>query len=218
MLAPFNKHYYRILAVALLWLALPLTSVAQQVDAYDPVAAEATLAEIELKVSAEDVDSAFLTQSRAAVIAEQARADACHAIASEERSRLEARFEPLEGIDADVDTAVFEQYLAIKRQLDESISEQTQCDAVSAHAQILLARISTAQTAISQQFLSSRSETILGAIVQLPKRIAALPEKFRNNDALDLIEGVTPILLFWVLVGGGAVANSIATCALACKV
>ena len=206
MPAPFNKHYYRILAVALLWLALPLTSVAQQVDAYDSVAAEATLAEIESKVSAEDVEAAFLTQSRAAVIAEQARADACEAIATEERARLEARFEPLKTIDADVDTTVFDQYVGIKQRLDESIRQQAQCAAVSDHAQALLARISSAQTAISQQFLSSRSETILGAIVQLPRRIATLPEKFRNNDALDLIEGVTPILLFWVLVGGGALA------------
>ena len=206
MQAPFNKHYYRILATALIWLALPLTSVAQQVDAYDPVEAEAKLAEIESKVSAEDVEPAYLTQSRAAVIAEQAHADACEAAATEERDRLQARFAPLETIDADVDTAVFEQYLAIKRQLDESIRDKAQCGGVSDHAQKLLETIANVQTAISQQFLSSRSETILGAIARLPGRIAALPERFRDNYALNLIEGVTPILLFWVLVGGGALA------------
>lgn len=206
MQAPFNKHHYLFIATALLWLALPLTAVSQQVTAYDPVAAAATLTEIESKVTAEDVDSAYLTRSRAAVIAEQARADACEAAATEERARLEARFEPLKDIDADVDTTVFDQYLTIKRRLDESIREQAQCAGVSDQAQKLLAKIVNVQTAISQQFLSSRSETILGAIARLPGRIAALPERFRDNDALNLIEGVTPILLFWVLVGGGALA------------
>ncbi len=206
MPAQSNKHFFRILATALFWLALPLTAVAQQVDAYDPIAANAILTEIESKVSAENVDSAYLTQSRSAIIAEQARAEACEAVAIEERVRLEARFEPLEGIDADVDPTIFEQYLEIKRQLDESITERAQCGVVSDHAQKLLTLITSIQTAISQQFLSSRSETILGAIARVPARIAAIPETFRNNAALKLIEGVTPILLFWVLVGGGILA------------
>jgi len=74
MPAQSNKHFFRILATALFWLALPLTAVAQQVDAYDPIAANAILTEIESKVSAENVDSAYLIQFRLAIIVEQARA------------------------------------------------------------------------------------------------------------------------------------------------
>ena len=86
-----------------LWLAMSLTASAQDEKAYDPIAARALLDDIQAKVSAEYVDSKYLTQARANAVAEQARAEACVVAATTERARLEARTEPFKNIDGDVD-------------------------------------------------------------------------------------------------------------------
>jgi len=202
-----SRHILHFVAALALSLALPLNAGAQDEGAYDPIAARALLDEIQGKVSAEDVDPKYLMQVRATVIAEQALAEACEATATEERVRLDARIAPFESvIDGDVDPSVFNEYLEVKRRLDDSIRLQTQCGTVDDEAAQLVLRITAIQNAISQQFLSSRDETIFGAIRHAPGRIAAAPDKIRNSVSLELLEGITPLLLFWVLIGGGVLA------------
>ena len=208
-----SKQPIRYIATVILWLALSLTASAQDEKAYDPIAARALLNEILTKVSAEDVDPKYLTQARANAIAEQARAEACVASATAERARLEARIEPFKNIEGEVDPTVFDfdptvfnEYLEIKRHLDDSIREQTQCGTVDDEAAKLVIRITNIQNEISQQFLSSRAETIFGTIRNAPRRIAAAPEALRNSVALELLDGITPILLFWILISGGILA------------
>jgi potassium efflux system protein len=199
---------FRILATTAVWLMLSFTATAQDSAAYDPIAARALLDEIQLNVSAEDVDSRYLTESRAIAIAENANAENCEAEATAERARLDARMLPFENIidDDDIDPTVFDEYLDVKTRLDSTILQQTLCGNIEDQADKLVIRITAIQNAISQQFLSSRDETIFGAIRNAPLRIAAAPEKIRNAVKLELLEGITPILLFWVLASGGILA------------
>lgn len=206
MQALHGKHLYPFAISALLWLALAAPASAQNDDTFDPISAGAVLDEIQTGISAAGVDAGYLDTARTDTIALQTLAATCEADATELRSRLEARYEPLKSIDGDVDTSVFDQYLEIKKLLDDSIGRQTQCAAVRDTAQQLTGSIIGLQNAISQQFLSNKDETVIAAMRDLPGRIRAIPAKLRSSVTLELIEGVTPVLLFWLLVGGGALA------------
>jgi len=198
----------RTLAAIAIWLILSFTASAQEEETYDPIASRALLDEIQTNVSAEEVDSKYLTESRAIATAEQAKAEACEAEATAERARMDARMAPFEKIidEPNVDPTVFDQYLDVKTRQDSALLQQTLCGNIDDQANKLVIRITGIQNAISQKFLSSRNETIFGAIRNAPRRIAAAPEKIRNEVKLELLEGITPILLFWVLSSGGILA------------
>jgi len=185
-------------------MALPIW--AQDLETYDPFEADETLKEIKAKISAEGVDSKSLNDARAIVSGEKIRADACEAEATEERARIEARFKPLRPIDSEVATAVFEQYLELKDSLDKAIGLQSHCAGIGDAAERLIAEISDLQSAISQQFLSNRSESVIGAIGALPGRLLSMPRELKESVDLALIPGITPLLLFWVLIAAGALA------------
>jgi potassium-dependent mechanosensitive channel len=193
-------------ATLLLWLVLSVAAVADDETGYDPFAAAEQLKETHEKLTAEEIDQQFLAQARAEAITEQTRAEACEAAAAEDRARLDDRIKPFKNIDGDVDPTVFNEYLDIRRRLDDSIRRQTQCGTIVDAARDLISLITSIQNDISQQFLSSRNESILGAIRNAPRRIAAAPQAIRNSVSLDLLEGISPLLLFWVLVGGGILA------------
>ena len=134
-----------------------------------------------------------------------AAATACRQESTEERQRLEARFEPLADIGDDVAPAVFDQRVEIRRLLDEAIDRQTRCSSVKDYTETLLARIAETQNQLSQQYLSNRSNTVIVLLREMPARLTAWPGQIRSSVDLDLVEGVTPASLLWVLVAAGLI-------------
>ena len=181
-------------------------SHAQVATTFDPFESHKLFDEVSSRLANNDVDSDYLTKARTDVLARQLLAESCESEATAERNRLEALYEPLKTIDGNVDQIVFTQYLDIKSRLDEAISRQAQCRDSRDSAAKLIARIADYQTSISQQFLSHRDYTILGALRALPHRLADIPDQLPESIGLELLPGITAILLFWVLVGGGTLA------------
>jgi len=175
-------------------------SLAQEADLFDPIAVGAQLDEVSERLGAEGVAPEFLTEARATIVVLDAAAVACRQQSTEERQRLEARFEPLADIDDDVAPAVFDQRIEIRRLLDEAIDRQTRCSSVKDYTEALLARITETQNQLSQQYLSNRSNTVIVLLREMPARLTAWPGQVRKSVDLDLVEGVTPASLLWVLV------------------
>ena len=180
-------------------------SLAQEADLFDPIAVGAQLDEVSERLGAEDVAPEFLTETRATIVVLDAAATACHQESTEERQRLEARFEPLADIGDDVAPAVFDQRVEIRRLLDEAIDRQTRCSSVKDYTEALLARIAETQNQLSQQYLSNRSNTVIVLLREMPARLTSWPGQIRSSVDLDLVEGVTPASLLWVLVAAGLI-------------
>ena len=180
-------------------------SLAQEADLFDPIAVGAQLDEVSERLGAEDVAPEFLTEARATIVVLDAAAAACRQQSTEERQRLEARFEPLADIGDDVAPAVFDQRVEIRRLLDEAIDRQTRCSSVKDYTEALLARIAETQNQLSQQYLSNRSNTVIVLLREMPARLTAWPGQIRSSVDIDLVEGVTPASLLWVLVAAGLI-------------
>jgi small-conductance mechanosensitive channel/uncharacterized protein YndB with AHSA1/START domain len=180
-------------------------SLAQEADVFDPIAVGAQLDALSERLGAEDVATEFLTEARATFVALDAAAVACRQQSTEERQRLEARFEPLADIGDDVAPAVFDQRVDIRRLLDEAIDRQTRCSSVKDYTEALLARITERQNQLSQQYLSNRSKSVIVLLREMPARLTAWPGQIRSSVDLDLVEGVTPASLLWVLVAAGLI-------------
>ena len=196
-----------ILCVIFLLASFPATlSLAQEEILFDPIAVGAQLDEVSEQLGAEIVVTEFLTEARATVVAIDADAAACRQESTEERERLEARYEPLADIGDDVAPAVFDQRIEIRRLLDEAIDRQTRCSSVKDYTEALLVRITETQNQLSQQFLSNRSKYVIDLLRDMPARVTAWPAKIRSSVKLDLVEGITPASLLWILVTAGLIA------------
>lgn len=184
------------------------TNLAQAQDApgFDPIAAAEELADLTDQVDADNVELAVLNNARARSGQIAADASACAAQWTEERSRLEARFEPLADIGPDVAPAIFDQRIAIQQLLDEAITQQSACAGVEDDASSLIDRITLKQDQISQRFLSFKNESVIGEIRQFPARIQSWPAEIRDANQLTLVNELTPVHLFWFLIGGGVAA------------
>ena len=187
-------------------MSFPATlSLAQEADLFDPIAVGAHLDEVSERLGAEDVAPEFLTEARATVVVLDAAAAACRQQSTEERQRLEVRFEPLADIGDDVAPAVFDQRVEIRRLLDEAIDRQTRCSSVKDYTEALLARITETQNQLSQQYLSNRNNSVIVLLREMPARLTAWPGQIRSSVDLGLVEGVTPASLLWVLVAAGLI-------------
>jgi potassium efflux system protein len=182
---------------------------AQVANQLDPIAASAELAEIMSQLGADGVEPEFLAAARARTTQIGVEAEACVVVSTEERTRLEARFEPLRNVDADVAPSVFDQRNEILRLLDEATAVQASCAGLQDTSAALVARIVVVQNKLSQQFLSNRATNIIASMRTFPARVRTWPEKIRNANALNLIDGITPVFLFWLLIGCGALAAGI---------
>lgn len=201
---------FRVLCTFLLLSpALASIAAAQDDDLFDPFAAGATLDEISAQLSAEIVTTEFLTTSRTAVIAFGGRAEDCRTASTAERGRLEARFEPLRNVDAEVAPAIFDQRTEVRRQLDEAIARQSQCNSVKDLTDALLVRITETQNQLSQQFLSNRGESVIALLLEMPNRIQAWPMQVRGSVDIELVDDVTPAMLFWALIAAGLAATAL---------
>ena len=190
-------------------LFFSLAVEAQDEDGFDPISVGAELDQLASQLEDEDVEPPFLTTARATVIAIDAAADACQLEATEEFARLEARFEPLKEVDAEVAPSVMDQRNEIRQLLDTALARQTQCGTVKDFAGVLLDRIKNKQDQLSQQYLSSRGKSIVTLIWQAPSLIQAWSVRLRESVELELNEGVTPVHLFWLLIFAGSVAAAL---------
>ena len=95
------RHISQIFAALLILLA-PWPSQAQEQSSFDEIAAAADLLDIDESIDIEAVDEGFLAEARSHAVKFGADAALCAETATEERVRLEDRFEPLKDIDAEV--------------------------------------------------------------------------------------------------------------------
>jgi len=182
------------------------TAVAQDESVFDPIAAGGQLDELNAQLGGDDLTTEFLAASRATVIALGGQAASCRDSSTAERERLEARFEPLRDVDADVAPAVFDQRTEVRRLLDEAVARQSQCNSVKDYTDALLIRITQTQNQLSQQFLSNRGKSVITLLGELPARVSTWPAQIRSSVALELTDGVTSASLVWTLLAAGLVA------------
>ena len=197
-----------VLCVALLLYWNP-SFAQQEVDEafFDPIAVSAELDQLSEQLSTESVDTEFLTAARNMVSGLEAEAEACYQEATDERERLEARYAPLENVvDSEVAPIVFDQRTEIRNLLDEAIARQTRCNSVDDYTEALIDRITATQNQLSQQFLSNHGKSIFVSMTELPARIKSLPQQLRGTVELQLTEGTTPVMLFWMLIVSGSMA------------
>ena len=195
--------------ICVLSLLAATCAIAQEETVFDPIGVGAQLDELSAQLGAGDLATEFLTQARVTVVALDGQAASCRDDSTAERARLEARFEPLRDVDADVAPAVFDQRTEIRQLLDEAIARQTQCSSVKDYTAALLVRITATQNQLSQQYLSNRSSSVIVLLREMPARVGAWPAQVRRSVNLELIEGVTPILLFWALVAAGILSTGL---------
>ncbi len=198
-----------ILCIFLSAACLSLTVQAQEEEAFDPISVGAELDQLAGQLENEDVDPPFLAAARAQVVAIDAAADVCQVEATEEFARLEARYEPLKEVDAEVAPSVMDQRNEIRQLLDVALARQTQCGTVKDFAGVLLERITNKQTQLSQRYLSSRSQSIISLMRDLPTRVQTWPDRLRKSVDLQLKEEVTTVHLFWLLIVAGSLAAAI---------
>jgi len=180
--------------------------LAQDNIQFDPIAVNAELTQLNQDLDSDTFDPTLLTSTRAMLVRMDLEASSCLQAATDERVRLEARFEPLQDIDADVAPAVFDQRNEIRQLLDEAIARQTQCNTVKDTALALISRITAKQNLLSQQFLTNRGKTVIVSIKELPDRVRTWPTRIRGSVDLKLNDGITPVSLFWMLIVAGSVA------------
>ena len=209
---PVRRRLQKLLIRCTILIAIvvaPLAAYPQDNETFDEIAAQAELDEIALRLDDEEVDVRLLNEGRARAVNIASAAERCELAATEDRTRLEARYEPLREVDADVAPAVFDQRTEIRQLLDVAIALQAECGRVQDFGEQLVARITDKQTAISQQFLSNRVVTLVGAAKELPERITRFPSRIRDSVDLKLVDGMTPVYLFWMLIGAGLLAAAL---------
>jgi len=188
-------------------LLAPAWSSAQEPAAFDEIAAAAELSDIIEQLDVEAIDEEFLADARSRVVRFEAAATACAERATDSRTRLEERFKPLKDVDPEVaGMEIMDQRQDIRAALDESIAEQSRCEGVMDDAKALIARITDTQSKLSQQFLSSRTQSVIALVRDFPTRAAAWPAQVRQSLSLTLIEGTTLTRLLWLLVIAGSLA------------
>jgi small-conductance mechanosensitive channel len=193
----------------ILSIFISLPAPAQDERVFDPISIGAELDQLANQLEDEEVEPPFLAVARARVVAVDATADACQLEATTEFERLQARFEPLKEIDADVAPAVMDQRNEIRQLLDDALARQTQCATVKDYAGVLLERITNKQTQLSQQFLSSRGPSLITMLREMPARVKTWPARIRQSVDLEIDEDFTPIQLFWLLIIAGSIAAGV---------
>jgi len=203
-----RKCRFGLLGIASLLLALP--AAAQESFDFDDIAAAAELEEIATLIQGEDVTNSILADARSRTARLETGATGCAADATAARTRLDARFEPLRDIDSElVGAEVWDQRQEIKTALDEAVARQARCTGIIDNARALGDRIISTQNTLSQQFLSSRTQTVIGLSKDLPQRVPEWPARIRGSFDLELVEGLAATQLLWLLIVVGAIAATV---------
>ena len=200
-------RYRRLPGSLLVLLCLTAAAQAQDTGKFDEIDAVEELAEIKTRIESEDVTNTILADARGDVLNIETGALDCIASATEERTRLEARFEPLADVDPDlVGADVWDQRQAILTSLDETKARLARCTTLAQQASDVSGDITTISNTLSQQFLSSRTEHAIDLARELPKRIPEWPGQIRKSLDLELKEGQSAGNLLWMLIIVGALA------------
>ena len=195
------------LPLALFFLLAWAASAAQEPFGFDELAANEELISIQGVLDGDDVDSDFLSDASSRVVRIEANAASCVAAAGQERARLDERFAPLAEVTGDnVPPEFIEQRNDIRASLDEVIAAESRCVSIVDEARELQIRISERQSELSQQFLTSRSQNVINLVREFPTRAATWPAKLRESISLDLVEGLDPVSVFWLIIAAGIVA------------
>ena len=205
----FNCRHDKLLTVlaGVLSLLLASSAWAQGSRGFDDIDAVGELEEIAAKIETEDVTNAILAEARSDTVRIETGAAECYANSTSERARLEKRLEPLEGIDSElVGADIWDQYQALKTSIDGVKARQARCAGLADSARALSARITSISNTLSQQFLSSRTQTVVGLVKDLPKRMPEWPRQVRQSLDLELTQGMSPADLLWLLIVAGAAA------------
>ena len=174
------KNSIHGLPLALFFLFAWAASAAQEPFGFDELAASEILLSIQSNLDDEDVDSAFLTNASSRIVGIETSATGCVTDAGAERARLEQRYAPLIEVTDDVPQEFIDQRNEIRTALDEVIAAKSRCESVLDEAQKLQQRIAERQNTLSQQFLSSRTQTVAQLVMQFPSRVAQWPTMLRD--------------------------------------
>ena len=118
--------WFGIVCLGLAVAALPAR--AQDTASFDDIAAAAELEEIAALIQSEALTSDILAQARATTVRLETEGAECASESTEQRQRLEARFEPLRDIDSQfVGAGVWDQRQQTKTALDEAVARQARC-------------------------------------------------------------------------------------------
>ncbi len=191
---------------ALLTLLLSFSAHTQDEQAFNDIEAAVELQEFSLLIAAEDIDVDGLNSVRSRINEIQIDASACAEESSASRTRLEERFVPLTDLDPEASQEMMDQRREVRAALDEAIAQQARCEGMLDEAQVLLTDISDRQNELSQQFLSRKSLSVIDLIKNFPSRAVEWPSKVRESLTLDLVMGLKPFALFWILIFAGAIA------------
>lgn len=191
---------------ALMTLLLAFPAYAQDEQAFDDIEAAVEVQDISLLVAADEIDVETLNSARSRVNEIDIAAHVCAEESNASRTRLEERFVPLTDLDPEASQEMIDQRQEVRSALDVAIARQARCEGLLDDAQALLARISDRQYALSQQFLTAKSQTVFALVKDFPSRATAWPSQVRESLALDLVAGLTPFALLWILIIAGAVA------------
>lgn len=207
MATPRIPNLIRKVLIFGITLAASISAVAQDNAGFDLGAATLTLSEIRTRLELDDIDQPSLSVARAQIVAIEAAAADCESAANTRRQRLETLFEPLREVDPEVvPGTTMDTRRQISRDLDTAIQEETECAGLNDQADALIANIAQLQSSLSQQYLTHRVNTVLGALRVLPEQVKSWPAQIRGTVELELIEGVTSIDLFWMLIVAGLIA------------
>ncbi len=192
-----------ILIAAVGLLVLP----AHAQDSFRDIDAADRLQDISLTLDNEEIDADALNSARADASRIESAAVACADSAAVDRTRLEERYEPLKELSGDdASPESLTQRQSVRTALDEAIARQARCQGIADDSQALLSRISSRQNELAQQFLSSRTQSVISLVAGMPERASTWPERLRSQLELDLVDGVSRVRLFWYLLIGGLVA------------
>ena len=188
-------------------LILTLPAFAQDRPSFDDIDSADELQDLSSLLANEDVDSAALNSARVRARNIETAATACAAVNGATRARLEERFEPLrEIVAAEASAESLAQRQSIGSALEEAIARQARCEGFVDDTQALLEQITRLQNALSQQFLSTRSDSIVVLLLELPERFTQWSKRVQAELDLTLRDGVSTARLLWYLIFAGLFA------------
>ena len=156
-----NKYISSFFLVACLFLSTYTQTNSQELFAFNSIAAKAEIDTLNSQLVTKEINANFLANARVRTLQIINNATECIDSSTNERDRLENRFELLRDIDADVSPEIFDQRNEIRTLLDEATTRQISCTGVRDDAEIIIARITKTQELLSSQFLTYRSDNAI---------------------------------------------------------
>ena len=202
-----NKFISSFFLVVCLFLSTSIQTNSQELFAFNSIAAKAEIDTLNSQLVTKEINANFLANARVRALQIINNSTECIDSSTNERDRLENRFELLRDINADVSPEIFDQRNEIRTLLDEATTRQISCTGVRDDAEIIIARITKTQELLSSQFLTYRSDNAITGILTFPDRLKQRIDEYKDANNLNLISGLKSIHLFWLLAIGSIIAT-----------